>query len=184
MRFVLQVMCLLLALATEAWATPEDEPAQPPQSFFQSAMQRAREVGTSLAVHAVEMIGVNYRWGGASPQSGFDCSGFVTHVFRQAAGVALPHSAHRLSQVGDRISKHELQPGDLVFYNTLKRAFSHVGIYLGNNKFIHAPATGKQVQIADMDHPYWRARFEGARRIASASAELEPEFQELRTVLR
>jgi len=123
--------------------------------------ERAR----SVLKNALSLSGIRYQYGGNSPESGFDCSGFVRYVYQQAANLSLPHSARAISQFGQSIPKHELQPGDLVFFNTLKSAFSHVGIYLGNNRFIHAPSSGGKVRVEDMQDSYWKSRFNGAQRI-------------------
>lgn len=114
---------------------------------------------------ALNLIGIRYRRGGTSPETGFDCSGFVNHVFREGLGLYLPHNARQISTSGEVVDKNELQPGDLVFFNTMRRAFSHVGIYLGDNKFVHAPRAGGTVRVEDMNESYWRKRFNGARRI-------------------
>ena len=114
---------------------------------------------------ALDLIGIRYRRGGTSPETGFDCSGFVGHVFRQGLGLYLPHNARQISKTGEAVSKSELQPGDLVFFNTMRRAFSHVGIYLGDNKFVHAPRAGGTVRVEDMSESYWKTRFNGARRV-------------------
>ncbi len=119
----------------------------------------------NLAVEAMSLIGIHYRRGGTSPQNGLDCSGLVRYVFREANGTELPRTSAEMSKLGEQIDKSQLQPGDLVFFNTLKRTFSHVGIYLGDNKFIHAPSSGGAVRIESMDLAYWKARFNGARRI-------------------
>lgn len=118
-----------------------------------------------LVLHALRFIGVPYRYGGDSPEAGFDCSGLVWRVYQQAAGIPLPRDTHAISQVGEAIAREELQPGDLVFFNTLHRPFSHVGIYLGEERFIHAPSQGGAVEIARISERYWRQRFDGARRI-------------------
>ncbi len=125
------------------------------------------EAARDAAVFAVSLIGVPYRNGGTSPDSGFDCSGFVWYVYRQAAGLALPRSAVEMERVGWPVEPDEMQPGDLVFYNTLGRAFSHVGIYLGERRFVHAPSSGGKVEIVAMQNGYWARRFSGARRIAA-----------------
>jgi cell wall-associated NlpC family hydrolase len=114
---------------------------------------------------AIDLVGIRYKRGGLSPETGFDCSGFVSHVFHEGVGLVLPHSAKAMSRSGDVVRKGELQPGDLVFFNTMRRAFSHVGIYLGENRFIHAPAPGGEVRVEDMRSRYWLARFNGARRV-------------------
>jgi cell wall-associated NlpC family hydrolase len=119
-----------------------------------------------LALYALSLNGTAYKYGGRDPESGLDCSGFVGHVFREVTGVTLPHNAQAISQVGKKIGIEELKPGDLVFFNTLRRAFSHVGIYLGNNQFIHASSsrTG-DVMVSNMSESYWAKRFNGARRL-------------------
>ena len=113
-------------------------------------------------------IGVDYKYGGSSHATGFDCSGLVAHVFREGYGVTLPRNAYGQSQAGRAVSPEELQPGDLVFYNTLERPFSHVGIYLGDGRFIHAPKTGAAVRIESLKSTYWSKRWNGARRISTA----------------
>lgn len=115
------------------------------------------------------MLGVDYRYGGKSPETGFDCSGLVAHVFREAYGIELPHNARAQSKMGMRVSLSELRAGDLVFYNTLNRPFSHVGIYLGDGRFVHAPKTGAQVRVEPIRGKYWMRRFDGARRIQRTS---------------
>lgn len=122
---------------------------------------RAREV----LVNALSLTGIRYKYGGSTPETGFDCSGFVRYVFKQAASLTLPRSAIEISQLGTSVPKNELQPGDLVFFNTLKSTFSHVGIYLGNNKFIHSPSSGGKVRVENMQDSYWTKRYNGAQRI-------------------
>jgi cell wall-associated NlpC family hydrolase len=116
-------------------------------------------------VHALGSLGIRYQYGGRSPQSGFDCSGLVMHVFQKAWGLLLPSTAREQSKAGVEIAPTELQPGDLVFYNTRKQPNSHVGIYVGDGRFIHAPRPGEKVRVESVDSPYWRARFNGARRV-------------------
>jgi cell wall-associated NlpC family hydrolase len=116
-------------------------------------------------LQAVLALGVDYRYGGDSPATGYDCSGLVAHVFEQAWGLKLPHNARAQSEIGTPVSLAELQPGDLVFYNTQHRPFSHVGIYLGNGRFVHAPRTGARVRVARLRARYWMRRFDGARRL-------------------
>ena len=114
-------------------------------------------------------LGLDYRNGGNSPDTGFDCSGLVAHVFREAYGIRLPQNARAQSEYGARVSLAELRAGDLVFYNTLNRSFSHVGIYLGDGRFVHAPKTGAQIRIEPIRSSYWMKRFDGARRIRTTS---------------
>jgi cell wall-associated NlpC family hydrolase len=118
-----------------------------------------------IAIQAVGLIGVPYKYGGEEPESGLDCSGLVRYLFREALGTELPRRAEQMSKLGQHVDANELRPGDLVFYNTLKRAFSHVGVYLGEDKFIHAPSSGGYVRIESMNVSYWKKRFNGARRL-------------------
>jgi cell wall-associated NlpC family hydrolase len=118
-----------------------------------------------LVIYAMSLADTPYRYGGNSASSGFDCSGFVGHVFRQSLGVSLPRTSREISKVGTPIGQSELRPGDLVFYNTLHASFSHVGIYVGDGKFVHSPKSGDRVRVEQMQMRYWQARFDGARRI-------------------
>lgn len=118
-----------------------------------------------LVLHALSQIGVRYQAGGSSPATGFDCSGLVRYVVSRAVGVALPRESRAISDVGAQVSIDELQPGDLVFFNTLRRPFSHVGIYVGDRRFIHAPNERGTVVVSDMRIQYWQQRYNGARRL-------------------
>jgi cell wall-associated NlpC family hydrolase len=122
-------------------------------------------IAQEVMMQALSLTGIPYKYGGANPETGLDCSGFVRYVFAQAANLALPHSARAISQLGESIRREDLQPGDLVFFNTLKSAYSHVGIYLGDNKFIHAPKPGAVVRTESLSVSYWLSRFNGARRV-------------------
>ncbi len=114
-------------------------------------------------------LGIRYRLGGTSPETGLDCSGLVQNVFRNALGLDLPRTAREMASLGDKVGLNDLKPGDLVFFNTMRRAFSHVGIYLGDGRFLHAPASGGKVRIEEMDKAYWTQRFNGARRLLPES---------------
>ena len=122
---------------------------------------------SELVVNAMGFLGVPYRRGGNTAESGFDCSGFVRAMYEQSVGLLLPRRAEQQAAATQRIEKTELQPGDLVFFNTLQRAFSHVGIYVGDGKFIHSPKPGAQVRVESMGISYWASRFDGARRVAA-----------------
>ncbi len=132
---------------------------------------------SDLVINALSFLGVSYKYGGDHASTGFDCSGFVRHVYRQTLGLVLPHNAAQQSREGERIAENQLRPGDLVFFNTLRRAFSHVGIYIGNGEFIHAPRPGQDVQIGSLDSPYWARRFDGARRLISRATDAVPAAQ-------
>jgi cell wall-associated NlpC family hydrolase len=129
-------------------------------------LQRASEMASELVLSAMNFLGVPYKRGGQSADTGFDCSGFTRHVFEHTLGLVLPRRADEQARSAGllEVAREELKPGDLVFFDTMRRAFSHVGIYVGEGKFIHAPRSGAQVRIEDMREAYWRQRFNGARR--------------------
>ncbi len=139
-------------------------------------VQQVRDTATEMVVSAMNFLGVRYRRGGNSAELGFDCSGFTRYIFEHSVGLVLPRrSDQQARQAGlQEVKKDELKPGDLVFFNTMRRAFSHVGIYIGEGKFIHAPRTGGAVRIEDMRTAYWVKRFNGARRADLPSTEAPP----------
>lgn len=120
---------------------------------------------SELVVNAMGFLGVPYKRGGNTAETGFDCSGFVRAIYEQSVGLLLPRRAEQQAAATQRIDKTDLQPGDLVFFNTMKRAFSHVGIYVGDGKFIHSPKPGAEVRVESMGVSYWQRRFDGARRV-------------------
>lgn len=142
---------------------PMSDPAPESATKLKSFTSRASEI----AIQAVALLGIRYQRGGNSPENGLDCSGLVRYVFQHAWGTALPRTAEEISKFGEHIPAEDLRPGDLVFFNTLKRGFSHVGIYLGDNRFLHAPSSGGQVRIDQMSMQYWKNRFNGARRLTA-----------------
>lgn len=165
MNFRQIAFCLsLLALASSAFASEHVYSEQREETLFGRYATNAQE----LVLRALTFVGVNYRRGGESPETGFDCSGLVRHVVRESLGLVLPRTSRDMSRVGETVHQDDLQPGDLVFFNTLRRGFSHVGIYLGEHRFVHAPASGGEVRVEDMRQRYWTRRFNGARRIAAA----------------
>jgi cell wall-associated NlpC family hydrolase len=163
---VISLLAPLGARADESATIPPDEPTTLVHRVVDQAANSVASVQEMLG-KALDLIGIRYRRGGSSPETGFDCSGFVNHVFREGLGLYLPHNAKQIAKEGEAVSRNDLQPGDLVFFNTMRRAFSHVGIYLGDNKFVHAPRTGGVVRIEDMNESYWKKRFNGARRITA-----------------
>ncbi|MDR0775321.1 MAG: C40 family peptidase [Azonexus sp.] len=130
-----------------------------------SFLQRYTNAAQDVILHGLKLVGVRYRLGGNDEDSGLDCSGFVRLAFKESIGTLLPRTAGEMSKVGQRIDSSQLKPGDLVFFNTMRRAFSHVGIYLGDNHFMHAPRAGAEVRIESMESSYWVKRYNGARRI-------------------
>ena len=123
-----------------------------------------------LVVNAMGFLGVPYKRGGNNAETGFDCSGFVRAIYEQTVGLLLPRRADQQAAATQVIDKKELQPGDLVFFNTMRRNFSHVGIYVGDGKFIHSPRSGSEIRVEDMGVAYWKRRFNGARRVTSTEA--------------
>ena len=136
-----------------------------------SFVQQMRDSASEMVLTAMNFLGVRYRRGGNNAEDGFDCSGFTRYVFENSLGLILPRRADEQASAPGllKIKRDDLQPGDLVFFNTLKRTFSHVGIYVGEGKFIHAPRTGSHVRVEDMRFSYWAKRFSGARRPAATS---------------
>ena len=133
--------------------------------------QSVEEKASDLVVTAMGFLGVPYRRGGNTVETGFDCSGFVKAMYEQTIGLILPRRAEQQAAATQKIEKTELQPGDLVFFNTMRRAFSHVGIYIGEGKFIHSPKPGAEVRVESMNINYWQQRFDGARRVSDTAAD-------------
>jgi cell wall-associated NlpC family hydrolase len=135
-------------------------------------VDKVRDQASDMVLTAMNFLGVPYRRGGTDESTGFDCSGFTRHVFERSLGLVLPRRADEQASARGllQVQRDELRPGDLVFFNTLRRTFSHVGIYVGDNKFIHSPRAGGQVRVEDMQMSYWRARFTGARRVDTSLA--------------
>ena len=155
-----------------------DQLSQQISSQLSGPLQTARNTfggkASELVIQAMGLLGVPYKRGGTSEEKGFDCSGFVRYMFEKSVGLVLPRRAEDQAKVTEEINRSELKPGDLVFFNTMKRTFSHVGIYVGDGKFIHAPRPGKSVRVDDMREAYWQNRFNGARRVQSDKLQAEP----------
>lgn len=136
-------------------------------------LNQVRDTASDLVMSAMNFLGVPYKRGGKSLESGFDCSGFTRHIFEMSVGMVLPHRADEQARLSSLIpiKQDELKPGDLVFFNTMKRTFSHVGIYVGDGKFIHSPRVGSAVRVEDLREAYWAKRFTGARRADLAAAQ-------------
>ena len=138
--------------------------------------QNVSHKASELVVNAMGFLGVPYKRGGNN-ENGFDCSGFVRTIYQRSVGLLLPRRAEQQAAATESIDKSDLQPGDLVFFNTLRRAFSHVGIYVGEGKFIHAPKPGAEVRVESMGGRYWQTRFDGARRVMQQGREAQPSRQ-------
>jgi cell wall-associated NlpC family hydrolase len=176
MRLFLLTASLLLAFAAHAAPQTEQADETPaPQLVdktflgqFHQVRQTVADRTSDLVVTAIGFLGVPYRRGGNTAATGFDCSGFVRAMYNQTVGHLLPRRAEEQAAATQKIDRSELKPGDLVFFNTMRRAFSHVGIYVGEGKFIHSPKPGAEVRVEDMSGSYWQRRFSGARRVLSA----------------
>ncbi|WP_162570419.1 C40 family peptidase [Variovorax sp. SRS16] len=179
MRFFLLPACLLIAFA--AHAAPPQGTDELDQSLagkglmgqFHQVRQTVVDRTSDLVVTAIGFLGVPYRRGGNNAETGFDCSGFVRAMYNQTVGHLLPRRAVEQAAATEKIDRSELKPGDLVFFNTMRRAFSHVGIYVGDGKFIHSPKPGAEVRVEDMTGSYWQRRFDGARRVLAAQGEVK-----------
>ena len=170
-RHLILVVCLLAGVAQAAPSTNATDDIEKFLadrgliSQMEQLRQRMSQQASDLVVNAMGFLGVPYRRGGNTAESGFDCSGFVRAMYEQTVGLVLPRRARDQAAATETIERKDLQPGDLVFFNTMRTKFSHVGIYLGDNKFIHSPKPGEQVRIDDMRQAYWDRRFNGARRV-------------------
>lgn len=158
-------LLLAMLIAGSMPATALEAPIAPPSPPAGEAQLDQADPIEGLINQGMEYLGIRYRFGGNSPETGLDCSGLVQNVFRNALGLDLPRAARDMAQLGNKVGMNDLKPGDLVFFNTMRRAFSHVGIYLGDGRFLHAPARGGEVRIEEMDKSYWVKRFNGARRL-------------------
>lgn len=148
------------------------KPLNAGQAMVASVRDSVRDTASDLVMTAMNFLGVPYKRGGNSEETGFDCSGFTRHIFENSIGLVLPRRADEQATSAGLLSinRNELKPGDLVFFNTMKRTFSHVGIYVGDDKFIHSPRAGGEVRIEDMRESYWARRYTGARRADLSAA--------------
>jgi cell wall-associated NlpC family hydrolase len=164
MQSTIRLGVVLVACALTARPAIANEPAAPAAEI---AAEKPPEVSgvQKVITDALNLIGIRYRRGGGDAERGFDCSGFVRYVYQEALGLVLPRTSREISRTGEPVEKSELQPGDLVFFKTMRHAFSHVGIYLGDNQFVHAPRPGGAVRVEDIRDRYWMKRYNGARRI-------------------
>lgn len=176
MKYWFPALLLSCAMASQAQPSPTIEPTIDDLlkerglvtrwgEQWQQSRGSMADSASQLVVHAMGFLGVPYRFGGNDAESGLDCSGLVRAVYEQSVGKLLPRRAADQAQATLTIHRSELKPDDLVFFNTMRRAFSHVGIYIGEGRFIHAPRSGSSVRIEDMRTAYWNTRFNGARRV-------------------
>jgi cell wall-associated NlpC family hydrolase len=167
---------IALLLAASAYAAPPGASNDMSQFLAEKGLlaklDQVREsvsnTASDLVFTAMGFLGVPYRRGGNTAETGFDCSGFVRAMYQQTVGLILPRKAEQQAAATETIDRSELKPGDLVFFNTMRRTFSHVGIYIGEGKFIHSPKPGAEVRVESMSLAYWARRFDGARRVQTA----------------
>lgn len=162
------IACMMIVQSAFAADVTEASPVEPVVQAVETSQGEVVRAGgrvQQVIEDALQLVGIRYRRGGNSTETGFDCSGFVGYVFREGLGLALPRTSREISRTGEPVDKNELEPGDLVFFNTMRHAFSHVGIYLGDNQFVHAPRSGRAVRVEDIRDRYWAKRYNGARRI-------------------
>jgi cell wall-associated NlpC family hydrolase len=179
MRFTPLFICIVLAglpvarsTAAPTGGADDIDKLLAEKGLFSQLEQVRQTVGnkaSDLVVNAMGFLGVPYKRGGNTAETGFDCSGFVRAMYEQTIGLVLPRRADQQAAATQSIDKADLKPGDLVFFNTLRRTFSHVGIYVGEGRFIHSPKPGAEVRVESMKIDYWASRFDGARRVQATA---------------
>ncbi|MBH3437719.1 MULTISPECIES: C40 family peptidase [Pseudomonas] len=131
-----------------------------------AAQHAASKESTKVVNRAIDVLGTPYRWGGTTPKHGFDCSGLVNYVYRDVQNLELPRTSQELARMdGMKVGKKDLKPGDLIFFKIHGRNVDHVAIYMGHDRFIHAPRRGESVRIDHLSRPYWKTRFASAKRV-------------------
>lgn len=158
-------LLLLLILAGCASAPPIKKPVSKPPKTGSISLSglKADGVGREILIYTLSLLDIDYKFGGNNPEAGLDCSGMVAYIYQNAAGIKLPHNAAQIAAVARPIDSQQLRVGDLVFFNTMNRPFSHMGLYIGDGKFVHAPRTNSVIRVDRLDNRYFASRFEGAR---------------------
>lgn len=162
MRIPVLIPIFLSALLLAACSGPVPRSSDSAETITQ-ASRLVSEKGNEVVFYAMGLIDTGYRFGGKNPEAGLDCSGMISYIYGRAAGLKVQGSAADIARNGRAINRAELRPGDLVFFNTLNRSFSHVGIFIGDARFIHAPSTNGKVRIDRLSDSYYASRFEAAR---------------------
>lgn len=163
------LIALLLAMVMVGCSSTKTSSTKPVKPTPSLANIKADGAGREIVMYALGLLETNYQFGGTNPEAGLDCSGLVLLVYKNALGVSLPRSAAEMAAVARPVPKEQLQAGDLVFFKTTSRSFSHVGIYLGDNKFIHAPSSNGKVRIESLANSYFAPRFEGGRTLMATN---------------
>lgn len=162
------LMILLSACATTQTPRTSDEASQTHrlEDADSTEMRDLGQVSNEVIIRAISLVGTPYRYGGTQPGTGFDCSGLIGYVFSEAAGLKLPRTTRELIDIDARaIDRDDLQAGDLIYFNSRGGRVSHIGIYVGEGRFVHAPSTGGVVRIDKLNTPYWTKFYVGAKRV-------------------
>mgnify|MGYP000718108909 FL=1 len=162
MRLPVLIPLSLIAALLAACGSPGPRPPASTETIAQ-ASRPVSEKGNEIVLYAMGLLDTGYRFGGKNPEAGLDCSGMVSYIVEQVSGRKLPYNAAGIAERTRPVASHAIRPGDLVFFNTLGRSYSHMGIYLGDGRFIHAPNSRGKVRVDRMDSRYYATRFEGAR---------------------
>ncbi len=158
----------------------QNEDSQDEDDNQNDTPQKPDAIGEIL-IQATSLMGIAYKWGGNTPETGMDCSGFIKYVFKTSMGVTLPRTVSEMARVGIKVKLSEIKPGDLIFFNTLRgRRNSHIGMYVGNNQFIHSPRTGESIKISQYNS-YWRSHTNGVKRIVAQNVDADGHIQEVKT---
>lgn len=156
------ILLLPLVIVLAACSGPAVRQPEQAETITQGPV-RGSDKANDVVLYALSLLDTGYRFGGKNPEAGLDCSGMVSYIFERAAGVRVSGSAADIARLGRAVERQQLQPGDLVFFNTLGRPFSHVGIYIGDDRFVHAPKTNAKVRIDRLSDRYFAQRFEAAK---------------------
>ncbi|HLX53872.1 MAG TPA: C40 family peptidase, partial [Aquella sp.] len=162
--FLLGLFGLLQQIAHADTSADEEDDGGGDDNTTVTVPAKSSDAIGNMLLQSISLIGIPYRWGGNTPETGMDCSGFIRYLYKTSLGINLPRTASEMSKVGKRISLDDIEPGDLLFFNTRRGANTHVGMFLGNNRMIVAPRTGQDIQITVLDS-YWRNHCNGAKRI-------------------
>ena len=162
MRLPALILTSFAVALLAACGSPPPRPSASSETIAQAARPLGG-MGNEVVLYALGLIDTGYRFGGKNPEAGLDCSGMVSYIYGRAAGLKVQGSAADIARNGRPIQRNDLRPGDLVFFNTLNRSYSHVGIYIGETRFIHAPSTNGKVRIDKLSDSYYAQRFEAAR---------------------
>jgi hypothetical protein len=179
-RLLLMLLCCVYSLGYAAHSKNANSKLSSQQNSNNAdVVQISNNKIGSMLMQSLGLLGIRYQWGGNTPKQGMDCSGFIRYLFQQSLGISLPRTAAQMAKVGKRVSVDKLQQGDLLFFNTKRGANTHVGMYIGDNKFIQSPRTGEDIQITELNS-YWRHKINGAKRIIEEDSDNKvlTEYQE------